>query len=61
MTEKRKYEKLSTRVIELKQQQALLTGSPLNGQLGDPEDYSIGDDPFSSAPQLPGGLNLFDF
>ena len=46
MTEKRKYEKPSQRVIELKQRSALLVGSPLNGQMNDPEDYESGDDPF---------------
>ena len=42
MTEKRKYEKPSTRVIELKQHSALLVGSPLNN----PNDYPDGGDPF---------------
>ena len=61
MTEKKKYEKPSMQVFELKQQQQLLAGSQLNGQLSDPDDYLLQDDPFSSAPQLPGGPNLFDF
>ena len=47
MTEKRKYEKPSQRVIELKQRSALLVGSPLNGQMDDPDDYLQDDDPFN--------------
>ena len=47
MTEKRKYEKPSTRVIELKQRSALLVGSPLNGKMNKPEDYLLEDDPFA--------------
>lgn len=41
MTEKKKYEKPSMQVFELKQQQQLLAGSNGNGDLnpmGDPED-----------------------
>ena len=44
-------------VVEVKQQAQLLAGSGL----GNPEDYLQEDDPFSSAPQLPGEPNLFDF
>ena len=58
---KKDYERPSIEVIELQQQQQLLAGSPLNGQMNDPEDYLLEDDPFSFAPQLPGGPNLFDF
>ena len=47
MKEKKKYEKPSTRVIELKQRSALLVGSPVDGQLSDPNDYLIDDDPFN--------------
>ena len=43
MTEKRKYEKPSTRVIELQQRTMLLAGS-----LTDPTDYPGGGDPFGS-------------
>ena len=39
---KRKYEKPSMEVFKLKQQQQLLTGSPLNN----PDDYPGGGDPF---------------
>ena len=60
MTEKKKYEKPSMQVIELQQRTMLLAGSNPNA-LNDPEDYLPEDDPFSSAPQLPGGPNLFDF
>ena len=61
MTEKKKYEKPSMQVIELQHRTMLLAGSAKSGQLEDPADYLIEDDPFSSAPQLPGGPNLFDF
>ena len=46
MTDKKKYEKPSMEVFELQQQQQLLAGSPLNGQMNDPEDYLLEDDPF---------------
>ena len=46
MTEKKKYEKPSMRVFELKQRQQLLVGSAKRGQMEDPEDYMSGDDPF---------------
>lgn len=42
MTEKRKYEKPSQRVIELQQRTMLLAGSTLNN----PNDYPDGGDPF---------------
>ena len=58
---KKDYERPSMEVVEMKQQVQLLAGSPLNGQMNDPEDYLLEDDPFSFAPQLPGGPNLFDF
>ena len=45
MTEKRKYEKPSMEVFELQQQQQLLAGST-TGQMNDPEDYLLEDDPF---------------
>ena len=46
MEEKRKFEKPEIRVFELQQQQQLLAGSQLDGQLNDPEDYLLEDDPF---------------
>lgn len=46
MTKKKIYEKPSMQVFELKQQSALLVGSQLDGQLSDPADYLIEDDPF---------------
>ena len=47
MTEKRKYEKPSIEVFELQQQQQLLAGSAKRGQLDDPDDYLLEDDPFA--------------
>lgn len=47
MTEKKKYEKPSMEVFKLQQQPQLLAGSPVNGQLDDPDDYLIEGDPFS--------------
>jgi hypothetical protein len=44
---KKQYEKPSFEVVELKQQPQLLAGSQLDGQLSDPEDYLIEDDPFN--------------
>ena len=58
---RKEYEKPTIEVVELQQQQQLLAGSQLDGQMNDPEDYILEDDPFSFAPQLPGGPNLFDF
>ena len=46
MTEKKKYEKPSTRVIELQQRTMLLAGSAKSGQMDDPDDYLLEDDPF---------------
>ena len=47
MTEKRKYEKPSTRVIELQHRtHLLLAGSAKRGQMDDPDDYESGVDPF---------------
>ena len=60
MKKKQFYEKPSMQVFKLQQQAQLLAGSNPNA-LNDPEDYLPEDDPFSSAPQLPGGPNLFDF
>ena len=45
MTEKRKYEKPSMEVYELKQQPKLLAGSN-TGTLNNPDDYLLKDDPF---------------
>ena len=61
MTEKKKYEKPSTRVIELQQRMMLLAGSAKSGQLDDLDDYLLEDDPFQFAPQLTGEPNPFDF
>ena len=47
MTEKKKFEKPEIRVIELQQQQQLLAGSAKSGQMDDPEDYILEDDPFA--------------
>ena len=47
MTEKRKYEKPSQRVIELQHRTMLLAGSAKRGQLDDPDDYLLDDDPFA--------------
>ena len=43
-TKKKKYEKPSMQVFELKKQPQILAGSPL----GNPSDYPGGGDPFSS-------------
>ena len=47
MTEKKKFEKPEIRVIELKLQPQLLAGSQLDGQLSNPEDYNLENDPFN--------------
>lgn len=47
MKEKRKYEKPSMKVHELKQRQQLLVGSAKSGRLEDLEDYDLEDDPFN--------------
>lgn len=47
MTEKKKYEKPSMKVFELKQQSQLLAGSAKSGQMDDPEDYPNGGNPFA--------------
>ena len=48
MTEKKKYEKPSTRVIELQHRTHLLQASgQKSGQLDDPDDYLNGGDPFN--------------
>ena len=44
---RKEYEKPTAEVVELKQQQQLLAGSQLDGQLNDPEDYLLEDDPFA--------------
>ena len=47
MTEKRKYEKPSTRVIELQHRTHLLQASgQKRGQMDKPDDYEDGGDPF---------------
>ena len=46
MTKKEKFEKPSIEVYELQQQQQLLAGST-TGQMNDPEDYLLEDDPFA--------------
>ena len=43
---RKEYESPTMDVVELKQQTQLLAGSPVNGQLDDPDDYLIEDDPF---------------
>ena len=45
MTEKKKYEKPSMQVFELKQQQQLLAGS--SGGIPNSDPYTPGGDPFS--------------
>ena len=48
MTEKRKYEKPSQRVIELQHHTHLLQASgQKRGQMDDPDDYYPEDDPFN--------------
>ena len=47
MTEKKKYEKPSTRVIELQHRTHLLQASgQKSGKMNNPEDYLLEDDPF---------------
>ena len=46
MTEKKKFEKPEIRVIELQHRTMLLAGSAKSGQMSDPDDYLIEDDPF---------------
>ena len=46
MTEKKKFEKPSMQVIELQHRTMLLAGSAKSGQMDDPDDYLIEDDPF---------------
>ena len=46
MTEKKKYEKPSMEAIVCEQEQQLLAGST-TGQMNDPEDYLLEDDPFA--------------
>jgi hypothetical protein len=45
MTEKRKYEKPTMEVVECEQEMQLLARSA-NGQMDDPDDYLLDDDPF---------------
>ena len=47
MTEKRKYEKPSMKVHELKQRTMLLAGSAKRGQMNDPDEYYLEGDPFN--------------
>ena len=47
MTEKKKYEKPSQRVIELQHRTMLLAGSAKSGQMNNPDDYESEDDPFN--------------
>jgi len=47
MTEKKKYEKPSTRVIELQHRTHLLQASVTkSGKMNNPDDYLLEDDPF---------------
>ena len=46
MTEKKKFEKPSMQVIELQHRTMLLAGSAKRGQMDDPDDYELEDDPF---------------
>ena len=46
MTEKKKFEKPEIRVIELQHRTMLLAGSAKRGQMDDPDDYLLEDDPF---------------
>ena len=47
MTEKKKYEKPSTRVIELQHRTHLLQASgQKSGQMVNPDEYELEDDPF---------------
>ena len=43
---KKMYEKPSMEVLECEQEVQLLAGSTMSGQLDDPDDYLIDDDPF---------------
>lgn len=43
---RKEYESPTMDVVELKLQPQLLAGSGKSGQLDDPDDYSLGDDPF---------------
>lgn len=43
---RKEYEKPTMEVVELQQQQQLLAGST-TGQMDDPDDYFLGDDPFA--------------
>ena len=40
------YEKPTMQVVKLQHRTMLLTGSQLDGQLNDPDDYLLEDDPF---------------
>lgn len=44
---RKEYESPTMDVVELKLQPQLLAGSPVNGQLDDPDDYLDGGDPFA--------------
>ena len=43
---RKEYESPTMDVVELKLQPQLLAGSQLDGQLEDPDDYLLEDDPF---------------
>ena len=48
MTEKRKdYQKPTMDVVECEQEVELLAGSAKRGQMDDPDDYLLEDDPFA--------------
>lgn len=44
---RKEYESPTMDVVELKLQPQLLAGSPVDGQLNDPDDYLQEDDPFN--------------
>ena len=46
MTTKKMYEKPSMKVVPLRRKPQLLVGSQQDGQLNNPEDYYLNDDPF---------------
>ena len=43
---RKNYERPTMQVVELQHRTMLLAGSPVNGQLDDPDDYLEEDDPF---------------
>ena len=44
---KKDYQRPTTKVVQLKHQCHILAGSQLAGQLEDPDDYELQDDPFN--------------